>query len=209
MSPKPTVNDEFFERARYAKGKETLRSIHKATYELIVEGGLAAASQEAIARHANVSQSAVRHYFPTKEELLLAFFSTGVVRLKVLLDQKLSENQKDPREKLLEIVSTHYDWINSVEDLYYFESASFWGRNPDFRAMREKWYQGMAKHYRNLISEINPSWSRQLCEDASFQMVTLILGGWTTMGNTRPLLRNRSKKALKNKLLMGVEKLIS
>ena len=68
-------DDNFIGRARYAKGRDTLKAIHDATYDIIVSKGLSAASQEAIASRANVSQSTVRHYFPTKAELLLAFFS--------------------------------------------------------------------------------------------------------------------------------------
>ena len=140
---------------------------------------------------------------------MLAFFSTGVERLRTLLEEKMADDAVDPRTKLLEIVYTHYDWINSAEDLYYFESAAFWGRNPEFRTMREKWYQRMARHHRTLIQQIHPQWQRKQCDDASFQLMTLILGGWTTMGNTRPFHRTRSKKALKAILLAGVEKLIS
>lgn len=202
------AENSFMSRARYPKGKKSLKAILDATYDIIISQGLAAASQDAIAKRANVTQSAVRHYFPTKEGLLLAFFSTGVDRLKILLDKKMAEDVSDPSIKLLDIVSTHYDWINNVEDVYYFESAAFWGRNPEFRQMRERWYQKMARHYGQLIQQIHPDWSRKQCEDGSFQVMTLILGGWTTMGNTRPFHRKRSKKALKAILLGGVEKLV-
>lgn len=208
MLPGQTDNDQFLGRARYAKGKETLKAIHDATYELIVSEGLVAASQDAIAKKANVSQSAVRHYFPSKEELLLTFFSTGVERLKSILDAKFADKNVGPREKLLDVISTHYDWINAVEDVYYFESASFWGRNPEFRTMRESWYQGITRHYKALVMQIHPGWSRKQCEAVSFQLITLVLGGWITMGNTRAVYRSRSKENLKSMLMSGAEGLI-
>ena len=71
-SSQPESNS-FLSRARYPKGRKSLQAILDATYEIVTSEGLTGASQEAIARRAKVTQSAVRHYFPTKEELLLAF----------------------------------------------------------------------------------------------------------------------------------------
>ena len=111
MEPSPEINleDSFLSRARYPKARKRLQDILDATYELIAEEGLAGASQEAIAKRAKVTQSAVRHYFPTKEELLLAFFKVGVERFRYVVDAKLREPNRDHREQLLEIISTHYD----------------------------------------------------------------------------------------------------
>jgi AcrR family transcriptional regulator len=199
----------FLARARYPKGRQRLQAILDATYEIVTSQGLAAASQEAIARRANVTQSAVRHYFPSKEELLLAFFTVGVERIQIVLEEKLAEQHPDPRTKLLDIVATHIDWISDVEDVYYFESAAFWARNPGFRDLRENWYQKLARHYCDLLSEIHPDWTRSDCEATSFQIMTLSLGTWTTIGNTRPLQQRRSQKSLKKMVRDGVEKLIS
>ena len=203
------ADNSFLGRARYPKGKARLKAILEATYDIVISEGLAAASQEAIARRANVTQSAVRHYFPTKEELLLAFFSVGVERLKAVVDEKLAAHHDSAREKLLDIVSTHYDWINHTEDVYYFESAAFWGRNPGFRSMREAWYQKLTRHYRELLQEIHPDWNNPACQATAFQIVTLVLGSWTTMGNTRPMYRSSSKQALKATLMAGIDKLIT
>jgi len=201
-------DNSFLARARYSKGRKSLQAILDATFEIVTTEGLAAASQDAIAKRANVTKSAVRHYFPTKEELLLAFFTVGIERLKSIIDEKLSQNAQHPREKLLDIVATHYDWINDTDDIYYFESAAFWGRNPEFRNMRENWYQKMAGSYCELVKEIHPEWSHHHCDNVSFQILTLILGGWITMGSTRPTHQSRSIKSLKATLLDGIENLI-
>ena len=211
MSESPTHLEEnsLLSRARYPKGKRSLQAILDATYEIVTSEGLTAASQEAIARRANVTQSAVRHYFPTKEELLLAFFTVGVERLQLVIDNKMAETYADSKTKLLKVAATHLDWISDIEDMYYFESAAFWGRNPGYRNLRENWYEGLASQYRDLISEIHPTWSRQECASTSFQILTLTLGSWTTLGSTRPIHRNRSPKRLKAMTLDGINKLIS
>ncbi|MGI9325187.1 MAG: TetR/AcrR family transcriptional regulator [Pseudomonadales bacterium] len=202
------VENSFLSRARYPKGKKRLQAILDATYDIVISQGLAAASQEAIAKRANVTQSAVRHYFPTKDELLFAFFATGVERLQQLLQAKMAETEKDPRVQLLESASLHYDRMLEVEDVYFFEAAAFWGRNPDFRDMRDTWYQTLERHYVSLIERIHPEWDKTQSTAASFQVLTLILGGWVTMGSSRPFYRRRSRKSLNLMLLRGIERLI-
>ena len=210
MEPSPEINleDSFLSRARYPKARKRLQDILDATYELIAEEGLAGASQEAIAKRAKVTQSAVRHYFPTKEELLLAFFKVGVERFRYVVDAKLREPNRDHREQLLEIISTHYDWIIRTEDVCYFEAAAFWGRNPEFRSFRESWYQRLTESYLDLLKKIHPSWSSDKLSDTTFQLMTLVLGGWITMGNTRSVYRGTAESDLKDKLLRGATRLI-
>lgn len=210
MSDQPALNVEnsFLARARYPKGKKRLQKILDATYEIVISEGLAAASQEAIAKRAEVTQSAVRHYFPTKDELLIAFFSSGIERLQQRLRNVMTETSQDPRTQLLESASLHYDRVLEVEDAYFFEAAAFWGRNPEFRAVRDAWYQSLDRHYADLIARIHPDWDKPRCAAASFQVLTLILGGWVTMGSSRSVARRRSRKSLKAMLLSGVERLI-
>lgn len=198
----------FLQRARYPKGKRTMQTILDATYDLIISEGIAAASQEAIAKRANVTQSAVRHYFPTKEELLYAFFATGMERLQHSLKEKLAEQTDDPRAQLIESAALHYERMLEAEDIYFFEAAAYWGRNPEFRELRDRWYQNLSRHYAELILRAHPSWDKEQCVATAFQVLTLILGGWTTLGSSRPFHKRRSRKALKATLLKGIEKLI-
>ena len=201
--------NSFLARAKYPKGRQTLKAILDATYEIVTTRGLAAASQEAIAQQANVTQSAVRHYFCTKEELLLAFFTVGVERLRTIIEDKLKNPSRPAKETLLDIIDTHYEWISQTKDVYYFESASFWGRNPGFRALREEWYGELLGHYRSLLGQIHPNWTRKQRDEASYQLITLVLGGWNTMGGTRPFYQSRSTESLKRALLAGAAKIIS
>ena len=207
-TPNPNVENNFLSRARYPKGKKRLRAILDSTYEIVISEGLAAASQEAIAKRAKVTQSAVRHYFPTKDELLLAFFSTGIERLDQLLRSKMAEVDRDPRELLIESAALHYDRMLEVEDVYFFEAAAFWGRNPEFCALRDAWYQSLERHYVGLIRQIHPAWGRPRCVAVSVQVLTLVLGGWVTLGSSRPLYRNRSRASIRSMLLQGIEELV-
>ena len=64
------MDESIVSKARTPKGMRTLQAILDATYVLISTEGVAAASQEAIAKRANLTQSAVRYYFPKKENSL-------------------------------------------------------------------------------------------------------------------------------------------
>lgn len=211
MSDQSALNFEnsFLDRARYPKGKKRLQAILDAIYDIVITEGLAAASQEAIARRANVTQSAVRHYFPTKDELLVAFFTAGIERLQQLLKDKMAEQGREPQALLLESAALHYDRVLESEDVYFFEAAAFWAHHPDFRQMRDNWYQSLDIHYAQLVARIQPQWSEQQCGAVAMQVLTLILGGWVTMGSSRPIRRSQTREELKETLLQGIERLIT
>ncbi|HEY5880452.1 MAG TPA: TetR family transcriptional regulator [Nakamurella sp.] len=67
---KPTLRDR--------QRTQTLRDLHDAAVALAREGGLAAATAEAIAERANVSRRTFFNYFPTKEDALLGTISPVV-----------------------------------------------------------------------------------------------------------------------------------
>ncbi len=201
-------DNSFLARAHYPKGRKTLQAILDATYELIIAEGPTAASQQAIADRAGVTQSAVRHYFPTKDDLLMAFFTTGIERLQILLKAKLAEVHDDPRQQLLEIAALHSSRISEVDNALFFETMAFWRRYPQYSEMRDHWYEYMSRCYQQLLQQMHPDWPEQRCIDTAFQILTLTLGGWVTAGRSRPISKERSQQELTTALLKGVERLI-
>lgn len=204
----PSGASEFLNRARYPKGRKTLQAILDATYDLIIAEGPTAASQKSIAERANVTQSAVRHYFPTKEDLLLAFFSTGIERLQRLLKAKLEEIGSDPRTQLLEIAALHYSRICEVDNVLFFETMAFWRRNPQYSTVRDNWYTDVSRYYQQLLQQMHPDWDAVHCTETAFQILTLVLGGWVTAGHSRPVQKELSQAELTAILLRGIDRLI-
>jgi AcrR family transcriptional regulator len=202
------IDNSIAQRARTPKGRRTLQAILDATYELVSSEGLAAASQEAVAKRAGLTQSAVRHYFPKKGELLDAFFMSSIERLEEQFKRELSQEDKDPRSRLVAIAALHYDRVLEVEDVAYFEIASTWARNERYRAVRDGWYRRLSSYYRELLQAIHPDWDRDRRDAVVFQVITLILGGWASMGSSRPIFPGRGRKALKAILIEGIERLI-
>lgn len=202
------VKSSFLDRARYPKGRKTLQAILDATYDLIIADGPTAASQQAIADRAKVTQSAVRHYFPTKDDLLEAFFATGIERLRALLESKLAATDIEPRTQLLECVELHYSRIREVDAVFFFEATAYASRNAAFGAMRNEWYQSVMLRYQQLIHRMHPEWEIQRCKDTSYQVLTLVLGGWVTASDSRPVFTDDSQEVLTAVLLRGVAQLI-
>jgi len=202
------IDDSILSRARSPKGKRTLQAILDATYELVSSGGMAAASQEAVASGAGLTQSAVRHYFPKKEDLLDAFFEAAIERMEHQFEAEFARVDKDPRLRLIKLASLHYDRILENEDVAFFEIASAWARNPEYRKFRDNWWQRINRYYLQLVREIHPDWSRKRCTATAFQIMTLVLGGWVTMGSSHPLHHRLRRKTLKAMLIDGIERLI-
>ena len=92
-------------RAKTPKGEARLQAIMDATFDIIVSDGLGAASQEAIAQRAAVTQSAVRHYFPTKGSLLKAFFLEAIDRIQQAFDTPPADASTDPQAELVRLVN--------------------------------------------------------------------------------------------------------
>jgi len=202
------IHIRFGERARTPKGRASLRAILEATFDLATTQGLRAASQEAIARRTGLTQSAVRHYFPTKSDLLDAFFWYGSQKLEQQLIDEIGKPDIDPRSRLLNLASLHYDLILQVDQSAYFETLSIWVRTPGFRRYRDGFYQRFWDYYADLLEEIHPQWGRERCSATAFQLLTLVLGGWLSLGNPRPARAGRGRNGLKAVLLYGIERLI-
>ncbi len=201
--------DTIAHRARTPKGRRTLQAILDATYELVSSEGLNATSQKAVAERAGVTQSAVRHYFPKKDDLLDAFFVANIERLLLQFREELETADKDPRSKLIRIATLHSERIFKVEDVAYFEIAAAWTRNPDYRKLRNYWYRSLSSYYRELIAAIHPNWDGERCAATAFQIITLVLGGWSTMGSSRAVYPRRKREALHAMLMDGIERLIA
>ncbi len=202
------IATRFGERARTPKGRATLQAILEATFELATTEGLRAASQEAVARRTGLTQSAVRHYFPTKSDLLDAFFWYGSQKLEQQLIDEIGKTDIDPRARLLSLASLHYDLILQVDQSAYFETLSIWVRTPGFRRYRDDFYQRFLDYYADLLQEIHPQWGRERCSATAFQLLTLVLGGWLSLGNPRAARAGRGRNALKAVLMEGIERLI-
>ena len=167
-------------RAKTPKGEARLKAIMDATFDIIVSEGLGAASQEAIAQRAAVTQSAVRHYFPTKESLLKAFFLEAIDRIQQAFDTPPTDTDTNPQTELLRLVNIHLEAILDLDRVFFFEALAYWMRDAELSAVRKTWHQSVLSQYETLLEKIHPKWTASQISSTALQILTLSQGCWLT-----------------------------
>ena len=173
-------------RAKTPKGEARLQAIMDATFDIIVSDGLGAASQEAIAQRAAVTQSAVRHYFPTKGSLLKAFFLEAIDRIQQAFDTPPADTNTNPQAELMRLVNIHLEAILELDRVFFFEAVAYWMRDPELSAVRKTWHKSVLSQYETLLKEIHPNWTTTQISSAALQILTLSQGCWLTLDAHEP-----------------------
>ncbi len=196
------------DRQRSTKGQRTERAILDAALKIIDKSGFAAASQEAIAKTAGISQSTLRHYFPTVDELHNAIFATQYLSYREEMERILLQPMTEPKEMILTMVQAHLDHIGNASDSLAFETHAYLSRNAMPRLERNKWFEWLAEHYAAAISRIRPGLAKSEYEARAFEILTITLGSWMTVARSRPNLTDKSTDQLKSRLAGLVEMII-
>jgi len=194
--------------ARSKKGQRTLRAILDAAVEIVSREGFSALSQAAVAKRVGISQSTLRHYFPTKDGLVAACFGRSVVDMGDAISAILDDPAGDPIAQLQKSIAVHLDFIMQGADGYFFESLAYWARNPQQRALRDEWYQWLHQSYATNVRRARPDCSLGACRAKSYQVLTLTLGAWITLSTSRPNLLRKQADGLKQTLLEAVRAIV-
>lgn len=168
---------------------------------------MAEASQENIAKAAGISQSTLRHYYPTKEELIGAIHDVAFDGYRRAMEAILLRPGGTPRERLSRLVDSHLEHIAHSSDAFSFEAFAYLARNADSRRRRDDWYAWLTDHYAALVADIAGVDAADARRRA-FQIVTLCLGAWVTLGKSRPDLVGKSAKAVKDALFDAIDRLL-
>jgi AcrR family transcriptional regulator len=174
------IEDEFATLGRTPKGQRALRSIFRAMLAATARHGAAAIALEAVAGAAGLTQAAIRHYFPTRDHLLLAFFRAGAEWYRRELEQQLAATDVDPLALLERCLVWHLDFMEAVDAALWFESSGYWLRDPAGRRARNAWYQFLVARYAQLIGRARPGLSATGRRDRAIALWTLMIGGWVS-----------------------------
>lgn len=194
--------------ARSPKGERTLGAILDAAVEIVTSKGFSALSQEAVAKQVGISQSTLRHYFPTKDELVAACFGRSLAQMGEAISAILDDPHADPMAQLEESIALHLGFIMQGADGYFFESLAYWARHPEQRALRDEWYRWLHRSYAAIIQRARPDCSPAACSARSYQLLTLTLGAWITLSASRPPLLRKQAAGLKQTLLDAVRAIV-
>lgn len=186
------IEARFAASARTPKGGKTLRAIFRATARCASELGIDAASLDMIASHAGLTQAALRHYFPTRDDLLAAFFYAASEWLKSSVTAILATNQVDARVKLEQLIGCHLEYMESIDTTLWLGAQIFWLRTRPGKQTRNEWYSWLLNELADLIGKIQPALSISERKRRAYLILTLTLGGWITHGKGSRVDKNTS-----------------
>ena len=137
-------------------GEEARRAaLIAAALDCVAEGGLAEATVRGIALRAGVTQGLIRHYFPSKDDLIAAAYQTLMDRLTGEAEAALAEAGADPEERLAAFVRAALGPAATDRRLLA-AWAGFVGalhRTPGLGALHERNYRGFRARLEGLIAE--------------------------------------------------------
>jgi AcrR family transcriptional regulator len=186
------IENQFSAAARTPKGSKTLRAIFRATARCASELGVDAASLDIIANHAGLTQAALRHYFPTRDDLLAAFFYAASDWLKSSVTAIIASNETDARVKLEQLIGCHLEYMESVDTALWLGAQAFWLRTRSGKKARNEWYSWLRNELASLIGKVQPALSISERKRRAYVVLTLTLGGWITHGKGSRMYKSAS-----------------
>lgn len=176
------IQEQFAAAGVTPKGRRARRAIFAATYKLMANKGIEATSLEAIAHEAGMTQAAVRHYFPTREELLTAFFVVATQWFQDRVTHLMTSKELPAGEQLERCVTWHLEFMEYVDTAVWLDASAYWIRNRTPRQTRDQFYQWVIDQYARLIRKIHPALGANECKGRAYALLTLVLGAWITHG---------------------------
>lgn len=190
------------------KGDRTRRAIIDAVNDIVAREGMTAVSQENVARRVGISQSALRHHYPTKDNLVRAVVDDQLEMFRTAMERLMLEPGGSPASRLARMVDAHFERVATHSEALTFEVYAHWARDADARKRAHEWFEWLASHYVELIHAIRPTLTAAECAERALQIVTLCIGAWMTLSQSRPLLTERAATKVRRSLQRGVDSLV-
>ena len=175
---------------------------------MIDEVGIDAISQEAVARRVGITQSALRHHFPTRESMFDAIYDQAFSGFYRSAERVLLEPGNEPRQRLLKLCALHLGYVVTESDRLALGSFAHYLYNPALLARQSSWYHWIAGHYAALLAAIRPDLDAATRQGRALAILTMSIGAWTTIGRSHPQWPDLPGQAAKDALLTAIERLI-
>lgn len=195
------IESIFTSPARTPKGRRALQAIFRATRQTVADRGVPGASLDEIANKAGLTQAALRHYFPTRDDLLFTFFGAASSWFRAEVEKLLSQDGVAPAQRLERCIGWHLEYMETVHSVIWLETAAFWLRQPQARRFRDDFWHWLLGQYTALIRQIRPTLDARERQRRAYVMLTLVLGSWVTHGRGSALFEKK-KTAEQRQLLL-------
>lgn len=192
-----------------SKGDRTRRAIIDAVNHIVAQDGMTAVSQENVAQRVGISQSTLRHHYPTKDLLVRAVVDDQLAMFRREMERLLIEpGEGTPASRLARMVDSHFERVATHSEALTFEVYAHWARDAEARKPAHEWFAWLTSHYAELIHSIRPALEPTDCRERALQIITLCLGAWITLSHSRPLLTERAAVKVRRSLQRGVDTLV-
>ena len=175
---------------------------------MIEEAGIEAISQEAVARRVGITQSALRHHYPTRDSMFDAIFDHVFKSFYRSAEQVLLEPGHEPRQRLMKLCALHLGYAMSESDRVALQSFAHYLYNPDQLMRQSSWYHWIVGHYTALLAAIRPDLDEMTRQGRALAILTMSIGACVTVGRSRPEWPGLPNEAAKLALLASIEHLI-
>lgn len=126
--------------------------ILNAAEHIFAESGLAGARIDAIARAAGVNKALIYYYFKSKDALFLAVVERHMKEFSLqALD--LLASSRSVKDKVLDYVSMHFDFIAARTDYPRLFQRFMMGDSRPFLRIRQKYFSPVAKKFQAVIRQ--------------------------------------------------------
>ena len=193
---------------RETKGERTRRRIMAEARTMIDEMGIETISQDAVAKRVGITQSALRHHFPTRESMFDAIFDHSFRGFYRSAEQVLLEPDRQPRARLMTLCDLHIGYAMHESDRLALQSFAHYLYNPDLLARQSSWYHWIAGHYAALLGAIRPDLDEASRAGRALAILTMSIGAWVTLGRSRPQWPALPGQTSRAALLAAIEQLI-
>lgn len=193
---------------RETKGERTRRRIMTEARAMIDEIGIEAISQDAVARRVGITQSALRHHFPTRESMFDAIFDHVFSGFYRSAEQVLLEPGSEPKQRLMKLCALHLGYAMTESDRVALQSFAHYLYNPELLSRQSSWYHWIAGHYAALLGAIRPDLDDVTRQGRALAILTISIGAWVTVGASRPSWPALPGEKTKAALLAAVEHMI-
>ncbi len=179
-------------KSRRKAGEATETKLLDSAREIFIEKGFSGASMGAIARHAEMNQSLIYHYYPSKEDLWNRI-KEDLLTAFIKKDVSAPETANLSFEKVVDalFVSRIEYYADNPEVVRLFKWQSLedaWGKSPRQREYLDDWISYIRKlqEAKKVRSDIQAE-----------EILTLILGsGWAVFSQQpNPLVSDKAKVA--------------
>ena len=146
------------DRKTYRREAEDKRrqALIAATLALVAEGGARAATVRAIADRAGVTAGLIRHYFTTKDDLIMAAYRQLMTGMTEDSAAVLTSAPKDPHARLAAFVaaSLRPPVVDSQAVVLWASFLQETKRNPAMLDIHQQTYLGFRDHLQGLIAAL-------------------------------------------------------